>query len=656
MKLCDKWRFCIDENGIGIQDQWHEKGLPTYNEVVIPHTFNVDKETENYRGMAWYEYHFTPEESWSNKRIRVQFNGVYRDADIWMNGILIGKHYNSGYTQFTINCEDTIKYHQENILTVCVQNHYSELAIPFTNNFDWADDGGIYREVKFIITGQAAIDYIKLNPKPVINKEMNERQNSSSAVLSGDIFLCGPTNLLSGDLDYSFEIFKGTDTTETPVYSSKIHKIPHDSKIFIDSIYFDNVRLWHFDDPQLYTMYIKLWQNNDISDTLTINFGFREFEIRNSFFILNGEQVRLTGTEWMPGANPKIGTAESIDYMSKVLTQLKETNCVFTRFHWQQDEEVFNWCDRNGMLVQEEIPLWGAPKVPGDQQMMISKFQADEMISSHYNHPSIIAWGMGNELDGQNSQTTEYMISLKEYIKSLDSNRIVSYVTNSFFEGASTDATIVGDMIMFNDYLGTWHGQKNLPEELDKIIKANPNKPLIVSEFGLCEPTFLGGDLERIKIFKEKMDTYRKYSQIAGTINFCLNDYRTQMGEDGEGTLRKRIHGSTDLIGNEKPSYFVLQEYCAPIKIVKSVVVDNGFLFTLKVSNDLPSYTVQNYIFGIYNDREEQLFSANIQNLRPNEQYDIFVNIHDLSGYCIKILRPNGFLVRRYIMSNNCLC
>ena len=87
------------------------------------------------------------------------------------------------------------------------------------------------------------------------------------------------------------------------------------------------------------------------------------------------------------------------------------------------------------------------------------------MIQSHCNHPSIIAWGMGNELDGQSSVTKSYMQEMKAYFKAIDPDRIVSYVSNTVFQGASTDATGVGDMLMENEYIETWHGKMEEKEE-----------------------------------------------------------------------------------------------------------------------------------------------------------------------------------------------
>lgn len=106
-------------------------------------------------------------------------------------------------------------------------------------------------------------------------------------------------------------------------------------------------------------------------DCVDVTVGFRSLTVRNGQFVLNGETVELVGTEWMPGSDPRIGNAETKEDIARWLTLLKGCNCIFTRVHWQQDDAFFDWCDRHGMLVQEEVPLWGQPKEPVSQKSFL---------------------------------------------------------------------------------------------------------------------------------------------------------------------------------------------------------------------------------------------------------------------------------------------
>lgn len=653
IKADNAWRFCIDDKNIGLSSRWYDYGIPRYAEVKIPHTFNVDAATQNYRGVAWYEYHFTPDSSWVGKQVYIQFNGVYRDTNIWVNGIEIGQHYNSGFTTFQVDTKDTVRVNENNTLTLRVDNAYSKNAIPIENSFDWTDDGGIFRKVTFIVVNPGAINYVKLDAQPII-QEYGNRMKEAEATLNATVYLY-PHNKVRYDNKstqsdnhkkpcyYEYRIYEGMKENKRILMESSRNSIDGEEVFNISSDKFENVKLWHFDEPILYTIIINLIQDDSIYDFYEINFGFREFISRNNRWYLNGEPVRLVGTEWMPGSNPHYGNAELEEYMIKILTQLKESNCIFTRFHWQQDDFIYEWCDQNGLLVQEEVPNWGS-REQTEWQLKVSKSQADEMIQYHYNHPCIISWGIANELKGQDDKTKQMLSGLKEYFKTLDQFRMANYVTCTMWENPSNDATAIGDSLWVNDYIGTWHGDLDNKEQLTKIITAHPDKPLIISEFGLCEPAYTGGDKRRIEIIREKLDVYRNFRQIAGIIYFCLNDYRTQMGEEGEGVLKRRVHGSTDIFGEPKPSYYEVQMQYSPIKIINVV---NNTIF-LQAVNDLPCYELDGYYIQAIGRKNNGYTNYRIPKLLPGDTCKINFQMPEESIEFFRIYRPTGYLVGEY--------
>lgn len=155
------WKFCIDAGKEGISAHWEETGIPNASSVCIPHTWNVEEETQAYRGLAWYECQFEVPADWESNKLRIRFRGIYRDADVWLNGNKLGSHYHSGYTPFTLEADHALSYGKSNRLTVSVNNAPSEEALPYLRSFDWADDGGIYRPVELILTGKHAIDSVK---------------------------------------------------------------------------------------------------------------------------------------------------------------------------------------------------------------------------------------------------------------------------------------------------------------------------------------------------------------------------------------------------------------------------------------------------------------------------------------------------------------
>ena len=186
----------------------------------------------------------------------------------------------------------------------------------------------------------------------------------------------------------------------------------------------------------------------------------------------------------MPGSHPDFGMAEPLDHSIKCLKQLKTAGCVFTRFHWQQDDALFDWCDENGLLVQEEIPYWGYPKQATPLQLDIAKQQADEMMYFHFNHPSIVCWGVGNELGAETGPTIQYVKDMVNYFKSQDKRHLVNYVSNTLsrVENAEKDeATLYGDIAMWNDYLGLWEPSEDIKNHMLRTCKKAEGMPLLVT-------------------------------------------------------------------------------------------------------------------------------------------------------------------------------
>lgn len=528
-------------HGISL-NKWDFKiGKLNYSaKITTPHTWNVDNGVVDYRGEAEYETSVFIGGELSGKRAFISFNAVYHTAKVYINGAFAGEHSRSGFTPFKFDITDLIKFGDNNCIKVAVDNTHIDEMLPHNGDFDWADDGGIIRKAELHFLENDAIEYIRVEE----NIKSISGGACSGTLLIKTAFLDGkPHSGTVSIIDYSNNktvIKKRFDVIENEI-----------------SVDFEKLKLWSCYSPALYR--ISLETENDRYEIRT---GLRKIEVKGEKVLLNGEEIYLKGCEWMPGSHPDFGMAEPLEHSIKCLKQLKNAGCVFTRFHWQQDDGIFDWCDENGLLVQEEIPYWGYPKQAAPLQLEIAKQQADEMVYYHSNHPSIICWGVGNELGAETEPTIEYVKAMVAYFKSLDGRRLVNYVSNTLsrVENAKKDdATLYGDIAMWNDYLGLWEPSDDIENHMKRTCEKAAGMPLLVSEFGLCEPHFKGGDEERSRILTERLGMYSKIKNICGYMWFSLNDYRTHCGEEGEGKLRRRVHGSTDLYGNEKPSYRLLQ-------------------------------------------------------------------------------------------------
>lgn len=516
-----KWKFRIESIGF-------EK------EIELPHTWNVDEEmqVQLYRGEAEYSTE-TEVSELENKTAILYFGCVYHTANVYVNNRLAGVHTGSGYTPFQFDITDCLKQ-GKNVIKVVADNKSKADMLPYNLNFDWADDGGIIRNVVLSICDKT--DIFDFKADYVIEKMSEHNCDGRLNITVAAV----PQQLCIELVDCETE---RVVMSESAFVSGEI------------SLKFQNLKLWNTDTPSLYIVRVKSGH-----DEIEKRIGFRTIEVKGGDVLLNGVKIRMKGCEWMPGSHPDYGMAEPLKHSIKCLSQLKDAGCVFTRFHWQQDTSIFDWCDENGLLVQEEIPYWGYPKKAAPLQLELAKKQAEEMVHFHSHHPSIICWGVGNELGGEAQETIDYVEKMYAYFKSLDNSRLVNYVSNTVSADTHVDlddAAMHGDIAMWNEYLGTWQPCDDVESVVRRTYNKFGNMPSIVTEFGLCEPYFKGGDERRAEILRERIPIYKKLENMAGYVWFSLNDYRTQMGEEGEGRFKQRVHGSTDLYGNKKNSYDV---------------------------------------------------------------------------------------------------
>lgn len=509
--------------------------------VTIPHTWNVQPGMEDYAGTAWYSTEFEVETP-ADKTV-LFFHGAYRDCAVYVNGSVACIHSGSGYTPFEADVSNLVVA-GKNLLTVSCSNAYSDKALPHRKDFDWANDGGLIRPVELLQYDAGEAEHI------CIESIVTEFLPGGLA----DVWV-------NCKFDFSVSVPAQYDVCVREYKSKKV--VFERSGCSGREIVFPlcGVTLWDTEDPFLYELELRT-----SASVQTRRFGVRKLEARGKKIYLNNKPIRLFAVEWMPGSNPAFGMAEPESELAKNLAMLKDLKCNFTRFHWQQDDFVYDWCDEHGLMVQEEIPYWGSPKAAGRVQFDVAERQADEMLRYHFNHPSIVCWGVGNELGGWEKETCLYVRHMVSYFKLLDSMRLVNYVSNTVgwksphFLHPGREATTYGDICMWNEYLGTWYSvpKRGYDKVFRRVLKYCGDKPVVITEFGLCEPAHKGGDTRRIEIYREKLEYYQKYD-LAGWVYFCLNDYRTHIGETGEGRFKQRIHGSVDLCGAKKPSYAFIQ-------------------------------------------------------------------------------------------------
>jgi len=604
VSLCGEWLFRTDPDNRGTKNNWWSAKVPGegWRTVTVPHTWQVEATLADYRGVAWYSRPFDlpardAPASWQDCAVRVEFEAVFHSATVWVNGQFAGEHARKGYTAFAFDITNLLQWGRTNTIAVRVDSAFNEHMVPRGRSSDWANDGGIFRPVQLLVTPKTFVERVDVDAVPDLASGKGKLTISAYIRNTGAKPWVGKASFILAEEQEPTPVLTVSPANAFSVKPGTVEKLTLQATL-------PNAKLWHFDHPHLYRIEFSISDGRN-EHCATTNFGVRKLEIRDGAFHLNGERVRLMGVERMAGSNPEFGMAEPAEWIAHDHVDMKNLNCAFTRVHWPQDKRVLDYCDRHGILMQTEVPAWGADTFKGmsaqpDVDIMENGLeQLREMVARDFNHPSVVVWGLCNEIWGQNPAAYQFAKRLLEESKRLDPGRLCSYASNSLDTTPERDVAGLMDFIEANEYYGTWAPgtAADAARYLDQIHAAFPGKPIVVSEYGYCActPDRPEGDEQRIETLRSHDTAYRSKDFVGGAIFFCYNDYRTHVGDRGVGSLQQRVHGVVDLYGAPKPSYQHLHRESSPIESLTVERQANMFQVLIKVRHDLPMYALRGY-------------------------------------------------------------
>ena len=653
--LDGQWEFALDPEKVGDSQGWHRTsaaGPQSWERVVVPHTWQVSASSADYRGTAWYRRSFDAPAHWADKTVRVEFEAVTHSATVWVNGEQVGQHLRKPYTAFSIDISSALRFGGPNRLVVKVDNSFDEAMLPRGKSSDWTTDGGIIRPVRLLITPQTFIVAWQIDAEP--DPESHRTRLRIQAEVRNTAKT--PVRLM---FDYRVS---DEDSGETVAHAAGAGSVTLEagaSRTVELASLDEQLALWHFDHPHLYRATVEAWQDGKPLHSYTDTFGARRFEVKDGGFYLNGERVQLMGVERMAGSNPDYGMAEPSSWIEHDHDELKELNCALTRVHWQQDRRVLDYCDRNGILFQEEVPAWGGytfadmAAEPSPAILQNGLEQLREMITRDYNHPSIFAWGLCNEVNGQHAAARAFIQHMADEARRLDPRRLLTYASNSLQHTPENDAAGLLDFISWNEYYESWMSGNtdSVRRNLQEIHRAFPEKPVVISEYGYCEckPDRTGGDERRARILRDHTHVFREFDFVAGAIFFDYNDYRTHIGDKGIGVLKQRVHGVVDLYGSHKHSFAALHEESSPVERLELSGEGSPLKATIVTRRTLPAYPLDGYklrwlVFG-FGDLPMEEGEAPLPRLSPGQQATVEIPFREKEPRRVRVdvLRPIGF-------------
>lgn len=451
------------------------KQLPDdWDWVNLPHTWNnldgTDGGNDYYRGTCVYakkvdKVDFLPQAD----KYFLEFQGANSSATVYVDGKELATHH-GGYSTWRVDVTEAFKQSESPLVVVTVDNSPNETVYPQVADFTFY--GGLYRDVNIICVSNSHFDLeyygslgIKVTPK-----------------VKGD------------KADVEIEVFvKGVKDNQKLIYSifdqeeNLVDKKEVNINETIVNFTIDNVHLWNgLKDPYLYLCKVRIIEDGIVLDNVSTRFGCRSFSIDpNEGFFLNGKSYPLRGVSRHQDRWGK-GNALSKEDHKEDMEMIVEMGANTIRLaHYQHDQYFYDLCDEYGLVTWAEIP-YISKHMPTARENTVS--QMIELIVQNYNHPSIVVWGLSNEITigGTSQDLVENHIILNDLCHNMDKTRLTTIACVSMC--LDKDPYInIPDVIAYNHYFGWYGGDTSMNGPwFDRFHKNNPDKCVGLSEYG-CE-------------------------------------------------------------------------------------------------------------------------------------------------------------------------
>jgi beta-galactosidase len=500
------WKFSIGDYPGAEKPGFNDRGWRTLD---VPHDWSIESDFSEdipfgHRvgylpyGIGWYRKTFTLSGEDLAKLVRVEFDGVYMNSDVWINGIFLGR-YPYGYTSFHY---DLNKHLKKGINTLAVRVDNSQQP-----NSRWYTGSGIYRHVRLVLTNTLHVQRYGVY---ITTPEVAE--DSAIVQLRTTIQNLG-VNTRNGTL---ISILTGPDDREAGRAETLFSLKPGEKVEVNQDVQVMNPLLWSLESPELYSLKSLIKDRSVVVDELTTPFGIRSLEFDAwKGFLLNGRQVKMKGVN-LHHDGGSVGAAVPEAVWVRRLNILKDMGCNAIRTaHNPVAPEFLDLCDKMGFLVMNEVfDEWRMTKGSGDNVVTEgyhnyfddwAERDLTETIRRDRNHPSVVMWSVGNEVHEQHTdEGVEILRQLINICHNEDPSRPVtqgnSMIASEGPPPALPEFLEAQDIVGYN-YVDRWNRRRELYFSIDKM--ANPGWKMIGTENrsvqGVRGDYSLGDDLGSVR-------------------------------------------------------------------------------------------------------------------------------------------------------------
>ncbi len=438
--------------------------------VSLPHTWNnidgIDGGNDYFRGTCAYKKVVKASELEKADKYFLEINGANSSCDVYANENKLF-HHDGGYSTFRV---DLTPYLNENCdLTVVVDNAPNDFVYPQMADFTFY--GGLYRNVNLIAVSNSHFDLEYYGAPGIKITPIVKGENAEVEV---EVYA---KNVKDGQ-KFVYTIYDSEEKELQKIESAE-------TKV---NFVIENAHLWNGRiDPYLYCCEVELIENGEVLDNVCSRFGCRFFEIDpERGFILNGKEYPLRGVS---RHQDRIGYGNALlkEHHDEDMDLILEVGATTIRLaHYQHDQYFYDLCDEKGLVIWAEIP-YISKHLPNGRENTIS--QMKELISQNYNHPSIVVWGLSNEITMGGDKDPDLIDNhrvLNDLAHSFDPTRLTTIACVSMCP-MTAEYVKIPDVVSYNHYFGWYGGDTSMNGPwFDKFHAMHPNIPIGVSEYG-CE-------------------------------------------------------------------------------------------------------------------------------------------------------------------------
>ena len=437
--------------------------------ISLPHTWNVtdgfDGGNDYFRGSCLYIKTLKKTDLPEADLYYLELRGANSSADVYLDGEHLA-HHDGGYSTWRVDLTKHLT--DEALLAIVVDNAPNEEVYPQMADFTFY--GGLYRDVNLIAVSKSHFDLDYYGGYGLMITPTVEGKDASVAI---EVFVKDMTEgqkLVYTVYDKDENVLDKLESTDTAV-----------------AFALKDVHLWHGRrDPYLYCCEVELVENGEVVDNVCSRFGCRSFRIDpDNGFILNGEEYPLRGVSrhqdrW------GVGNALLPEHHAEDIDLIMEVGATTIRLaHYQHDQYFYDLCDEKGLVIWAEIP-YISRHMPGGRDNTIS--QMKELIVQNYNHPSIVVWGLSNEISiaGSDESLLENHRILNDMVHEMDKTRLTTIAAVSMCK-MDDPYLQIPDVVSYNHYFGWYGGDTDMNGPwFDKFHAMHPQIPIGCSEYG-CE-------------------------------------------------------------------------------------------------------------------------------------------------------------------------